>query len=157
MGTVPFLQDGEVAMNESIAIMLYLAERYGPTPLLPKDDPATLARIFQLMVFTEATFGAGMNVLMAAHFGAPEADKQNWSQRVQADVNARALTFIENALADAPYITGPVFTLADIAISTALGIWKGALGKDIPPRLAEWRDRLAERPTCQRAQAAQQR
>ena len=36
LGSTPFLQDdGGVAINESVAMMLYLAQRYGPTPLLP--------------------------------------------------------------------------------------------------------------------------
>jgi glutathione S-transferase len=38
LGTVPFLEDdGGVAINESVAIMFYVAQRYGPTPLLPGE------------------------------------------------------------------------------------------------------------------------
>ena len=38
---IPAIQDGEVAMVESIAIMEYLMARYGPTPLAPSPkDPA---------------------------------------------------------------------------------------------------------------------
>ena len=33
LGTVPFLIDGPVRMSESTAICLYLAARYGPSPL----------------------------------------------------------------------------------------------------------------------------
>src|SRR5580765_1592331 len=52
--TVPFLEDeGSVAINESVAIMLYLAERYGPTPLLPAGSDPALARVLQLTVFGE--------------------------------------------------------------------------------------------------------
>ena len=42
LGNVPFLEDeGGVAMGESVAMMLYIAQKYGPTPLLPgKDDPS---------------------------------------------------------------------------------------------------------------------
>jgi hypothetical protein len=41
LGTVPFLEDaGGVALNESVAIMLYLAQRYGPTPFLPVLTPS---------------------------------------------------------------------------------------------------------------------
>jgi glutathione S-transferase len=39
LGTVPFLEDsGGVALNESVAIMLYIAQQYGPTPLLPTGN-----------------------------------------------------------------------------------------------------------------------
>ena len=30
-GTVPFLQDGDVSMSESIAMLFYVAQKYGPT------------------------------------------------------------------------------------------------------------------------------
>lgn len=154
-GNVPFIQDGEVAIHESIAIMLYLAGRYGPTMLVPpKDDPA-FATMLQLLVFTEASFGAGMNMLMAAHFGAPPEAKRNWSVGVQEDIAAAQLAFVEGKLGDRVHLVGDQLTLADIAMCTALGIWKGALGKDIPPRLAAWREGLMERPAYQRASARQ--
>jgi glutathione S-transferase len=34
-GFIPAIQDGDVTMVESIAIMEYLMARYGPTPLAP--------------------------------------------------------------------------------------------------------------------------
>jgi glutathione S-transferase len=40
-GFIPAIQDGDVTMVESIAIMEYLIARYGPTPLAPPArDPA---------------------------------------------------------------------------------------------------------------------
>lgn len=155
LGSVPFLEDDGVAINESVAMMLYVAQRYGPTPLLPVNDGPALAKVLQLTVFSEASLGGTLNPLMAARFGAPEADKQNWSVRT---MNARAeqfIGFIEDQLGDRAFLVGDDLTLADIALSTTLGIWKGALNGAIPDRLAAWRDRLAARPACQRAQAAQ--
>lgn len=158
-GGVPFLEDeggedeGGVAINESVAIMLYLAQRYGPTPLLPaKDDPA-LARVLQMTVLSEATLGGGMNTLMAAHFAAPDADKRNWSVRGLEERMAHTLGYVADTLGERPYLAGDTFSLADIAVSTALGIWRGALNGTIPDRLVAYRERLAERPAYQRAQA----
>lgn len=152
LGSVPFLQDdGGVAINESVAMMLYLAQKYGPTPLLPaKDDPA-LARVLQLSVFGEATIGAGMNTLMAAHFGAPEPDKRNWSVRGTESRTEQSIGYVAALLGENQFLAGNDLTLADISIGTALGIWKGALGKAIPDTLAAYRDRLAARPAYQRA------
>ncbi|MGH6692430.1 MAG: glutathione S-transferase family protein [Gammaproteobacteria bacterium] len=152
LGTVPFLEDeGGVAMNESVAMMLYLANRYGPTPLLPTGDPEALARVLQMTVLSEATFGAGMNSLMAAHFGAPDGEKRNWSVRAQEDRSEQALRFVADALGDRPFLAGATFSLADIAISTAFGIWRGALGKTLPDSLAAYQERVAARPAYQRA------
>lgn len=157
IGNVPFLQDGEVAINESVAIMLYLAERYGPTPLLPKIDPVALARVLQLTVFSEASVGAFVNTLLMAKFGAPEADKQNWSARAQEQRLDQFVDFIVTTLGDRPYLVGSSLTLADISVITALGIAVGALGKVLPAPLAAYRDRLQALPTYQRARDKQQR
>ena len=157
LGSVPFLEDnGGVAINESVAIMLYLAQKYGPTPLLPANNDPALARVLQMMVFSEATLGAGINTLLAAHFGAPEADKRNWSVRgTEARVES-AIAYVGNLLGDNPYLAGANLTLADMCIATTLGIWKGALGKAVPDKLAAYRERLAARPAYQRASKAAQ-
>lgn len=36
---VPFLEDGDVAIGQSMAILEYLEERYPAVPLLPSDNP----------------------------------------------------------------------------------------------------------------------
>ena len=152
IGNVPFLEDdGGVAINESVAIMLHLAGRYGPTPLLPTEDPAVNARVVQLTVFSEASIGAGMNTLMAAHFGAPEADKRNWSVRGVERSVEQAFDHVAAVLGDSRFLVGDDLTLADIAIGTTLGIWRGALGKSLPDRLAAYQAGLAARPAYQRA------
>jgi len=156
LGTVPFLEDeGGVAINESVAIMLYLAQKYGPTPLLPGKDDPTFARVLQMTLFGEATIGAGINPLLGAHFVAPEADKRNWSVRGQEARIEQALDYVVHILGAEPFLAGPNFTLADISVSCALGLWKGALGKPLPDKLVTYRERLAERPAYQRALKAQ--
>jgi glutathione S-transferase len=152
-GGVPFLEDGDVAIHESLAIMLYLAQRHGPTPLLPAPDDPDLARVLQLVVFSEATLGGRMNPLMEARFGAPEADKANWSVRGLQGRMRQALGWLSDTLGDADHLVGDHLTLADIANVTALMIWKGALTGEIPANLAAWRDRLMQRPAFQRAAA----
>ncbi|XXX72806.1 glutathione S-transferase family protein [Sorangium sp. So ce134] len=154
LGTVPFLEDeGGVAIHESVAMMLYLAQKYGPTPLLPdRDDPA-LARVLQMTVFGEAAIGAGVNALLTAHFGAPEADKRNWSVRAHEAGVERALRFAADLLGDRPFLAGERLTLADISVSTAIGIYRGALGKALPDELVAYQERIAARPALERARA----
>jgi glutathione S-transferase len=151
LGTVPFLEDDDVAMTESVAMMVYLAQAYGPTPLLPTRDTSRMARVIELAVFAEATFGAGLNTLLTAHFAAPAEHQDNWSRRAQEHRTDQALHFIEEALGEYPFLTGIDLTLADMAIATGLGLWKGALGREIPERLETWRERLIARPAYQRA------
>ncbi|MBP6014993.1 MAG: glutathione S-transferase family protein [Alphaproteobacteria bacterium] len=157
LGNVPFLQDGAVEIGESVAIMLYLAERYGPTPLLPKDDPARMARVLQFTVFGEASIGGAMNGLMATKFTAPEADKRNWSVNMLEKRVEQFLGFVESTLGDRPYLVGDGLTLADICIVTAFGMWRGALDKTLSPTLAAYQARLQVRPAYARALAKQAR
>lgn len=156
LGSVPFLTDGEVAINESIAILLYIAERYGPTPLLPAKDDPLLARVLQMAIYSEATLG-GINPLIETAFTAPEQDKGNFTVKVLERRIDTALGHIEQILGAGPCLCGERFTLADIAISTALGMWRGALGKSLSPALAAYQGRLAERPAQIRARDAQKR
>ena len=158
LGSVPYLQDddGGVGMSESVAMMLYLADRHGPTPLLPRDDPRTFARILQWTVFSEATFGAALGPLMTARFTAPEADKGNWSVRSQAAVAQQSLAYLSDSLGEGPWLAGAEFTLADIAVSTGLAMWRGALGGVLSDTLAAYQARATARPAYQRARAAGQ-
>src|SRR5258705_4263791 len=105
LGTVPFLEDSNgVAMNESVAIMLYIAQQYGPTPLLPSGNAALMARCLQLTLFGETEIGMNLNPLLAAHFMAGEAYKRNWSvigleQRVR-----RAIQHADTLVHDKSYL-----------------------------------------------------
>jgi glutathione S-transferase len=156
LGTVPFLEDeGGVALGESVAMMLYVAEKYGPTYLLPgRDEPAAFARVLHLVVLGEATLGAGLNPLMSARFVAPEADKRNWSVRSGESRSEQLLRYLAGMLGDQPFLLGDRFTLADICVSTSLVMWTGALGHPLPDTLAAYQQRLATRPAYERARAA---
>jgi glutathione S-transferase len=154
LGTVPFLEDdGGVAINESVAMMLYVAQQHGPTPLLPTDDAALMAKCLQLTLFGETEVGMNLNPLIAAHFMAGEADKRNWSvigleQRVK-----RAIQHAETLIHGRSYLVGDDLTLADISVSCGLGIWQGALGGQLPEELTAYQDRLRARPAYQRARS----
>lgn len=155
LGSVPFLEDGAVAINESVAIMLYLAQTYGPTPLLPGSGDPRLARVLQMTVFGETSIGGVLNPLMEAHFSAPDADKRNWSVLAMESRVEQALSYVAELLGEGPYLAGAELTLADLCVSTTLGIWRGALGKALPEALVAYRERLAARPAYQRAREAQ--
>ena len=158
LGSVPFLTDSHGAsINESVAMMLYVAERYGPTPLLPpKDDPA-FARVLQMTVFGETALGATMNPLMMAKFAAPDGQKVNWLTGALESRLSDALSFAAGVLGTNDYLAGGTFTLADISVSTAFDMWTGALGKAVPEALTAWQARVKARPAYARAAAAQQR
>jgi glutathione S-transferase len=152
LGTVPLLEDdGGVVLNESIAILLYVAQTHGPTPLLPSEDPARFARCLQWTLFGETEIGMSLNPLLAAHFMAAEADKRNWSvigleQRLQ-----RAVDHTERSIEGNDYLVGSALSMADISVSCGLAIWQGAFRAKLPSRLSDYQGRLRARPAYQRA------
>jgi glutathione S-transferase len=153
-GGVPFLEDeGGVAINESTAIMLYLATQYGPSPLLPgKGDPA-LAKVLQFVVFGEASLAMSATVQMSARFRAPDDQKQNWSVQAAHTRMGDCLAFTAKAVGDGPYLVGDRFTLADISAGYAIGLGRNYLGYQLPANLLAYHDRLMQRPAFQRAAA----
>jgi glutathione S-transferase len=152
LGTVPFLEDaGGVAMNESVAMMHYLAQHYGPTPLLAAIDGAQLARLLQLTEFGEATLGAGLNPLLIARFAAPDADKRSWLVLALEGRVADAVRFVATLLGEQAYLVGERLTLADLSVSPMLGIWRGALQQELPGNLAAYLERVSSRPAYGRA------
>jgi len=153
LGKLPFLEDdGGVAMGESVAMLFYLAEKYGPTPLLPGKNDPVYPHVLNVTIFSEATLAAGMNPLLATHFSAPADKKESWLRdyiegRCQAN-----LVYAEELLGKGPYVAGERFTIADIALAMSLGMWTGdVLRNRVSEKLAAYQARLAERPALQRA------
>jgi len=154
-GSVPFLRDGSVAMSESIAIMFYIAQKYGPTGTLPPIDDERFAKVLQFALFGEASLSSPMNPLLAVRYGTPpENQKRNWSV---AGIESRLKTTLErlgDELADREFLVGPTLTVADISVATALQIWTRGLGQDLPAALRAYCERLQDRPAYKRAIAA---
>ena len=153
LGTVPLLEaDNGIKLAESIAILLYIANTHGPTPLLPADKP-NLAKCLQLTIFGETELAGPMNSLLAAKFGAPETERRNWSVRGLQQRIERNVLHVESLIGNSGYLVGHRLTLADISVSPALGIWHGALGRKASDKLAAYQERLAARPAFERARS----
>jgi glutathione S-transferase len=153
-GTVPFLQDGDVSMGESVAMMLYIAQKYGPTDMLPTVDDARFAKVLEFTLFGEASLSAPMTPLLAARFVAPADQKRNWSTVGIESRLKGTIDRIGDALGDREFLVGSGLTLADISVATALRIWVGGVRQDLPATLQAYCARLQQRPACQRASAA---
>ena len=78
-GFIPAIQDGDVTMVESIAIMEYLMARYGPTPLAPDPRDPTFPAYQQFLHLGEAGLAAQIYFVVGALNFAPEAERGNWS------------------------------------------------------------------------------
>jgi glutathione S-transferase len=130
-GFIPAMQDGEVTMVESIAIMEYLLARYGPTPLAPESHDAAFPGYQQFLHLGEAGLAVPINYVSSARNFAPEADRQNWSARNAMETFESRLRLVTRQLKHSPYLAGQRFTAADISVTYALMLARRNAGVDL--------------------------
>src|SRR4030095_7634835 len=80
-GFIPAIQDGDVTMVESIAIMEYLMGRYGPPPLAPAAHDPAFPAYQQFLHLGEAGLAASIYFVVVSRHLAPEAERPNWGAR----------------------------------------------------------------------------
>ena len=119
---LPAIEDGDVTMVESVAIMEYLMGRYGPTPLRPPPDDPAFPAYQQFLHMGEAGLATLMMVPLVSDFLAPEAERDNWGARWARACVERRLLLVRRQLAGAPYMAGDRFTAADISVTYALDL-----------------------------------
>ena len=139
--------DGDIRVFESGAILLYLAEKFGG--LLP-TDPA--ARIEAIAWTYFQTGGIGPNMGQAGY-----ARRQSDASFVRFNKEShRLVSVMEGALADADYLAGNMFSIADIMNFGWLDRAPDYFGFDLTPypNVADWLTRIRARPAVQRGLSA---
>jgi glutathione S-transferase len=157
LGSVPVLEDeGGVRMVESVAMLLYVAGRYGPTPLAPGPEDPAYPRYVQWLIAGEASLGMPGNMLMYDRYRAPDAEKGGYLARACEQKIGRGLGMMAEALRESPWIAGEQFTIADISAGYGVGVMQAFLGMGdrVPAEVAGYYERLTQRPAFQRAAAA---
>jgi glutathione S-transferase len=134
-GKVPVLEEDGWVLAESAVIDEYLDERYPEPPLLA-PDPSERA-FARLLIFRFDEYLG--DPYYALRRGEPDAEP----------ALAVALGRLDAMLGAMPYLTGGAFGLADVAYLPWVLRARDML--DVPldpyPALAEWTDRLSERPS----------
>jgi len=109
-GQIPVLEDGDVVIPDSNAILVYLAKKFHQTSWLPEDPQGAAAVQRWLSVAAgQITFGPGaarLVTLFGAGFNAEEVIERSKA----------VLKVIDEELSDRPFITGAQVTIADVAL-----------------------------------------
>ena len=109
---VPFLEDGDIAIGQSMAILEYLEEAYPTKPLLPKNEPArSRVRAFCNMIACDIHPLNNLRVLtyLKAELGADEKAGSDW----YAHWIHEGFEAAEALASDGTYVFGDKPTLAD--------------------------------------------
>lgn len=148
---LPAIEDGDVAMVESIAIMEYLMARYGPTPLAPAPQDPTFPAYQQFLHMGEAGLATLMMPIIVSRFMAPEAERDNWGAGWCRKVLQKRLNLVSQRLAQSPYLAGDAFTAADISVTYALDLGQRAAGLTLTDAEQSYLARTTARDAYQRA------
>jgi glutathione S-transferase len=152
--TVPAMTDGDVRMIESVAMMMYIMVKYGPTDLEVKPDEAGYGAYLQFLLFGEAGVAAYGNPLVATRFMAPDDQKQNWTAGYLKSAIIKRLEFVADCLGGNDFVAADRFTAADISIAYIVtGAKFAGIENDIPSGVKMYVDKLWQRPAFQRAAA----
>ena len=146
-GQVPVLEDGELVIYESLAILEYLEERH-PRPSLLAHGAAERARTRQLMHAAGDYFAGPLKRWLARLF-TPEASWDRADQERARDELARHLDVLEPMLERRAYLVDG-FSLADVAYAPFVCELEACqLGELLGSRPATraWIDRLRARPS----------
>jgi len=152
LGTVPLLVDGDTRMTESSAICLYLAQTYGPTPLLVTPDEAHYPAFLNWLFFSDATLTFPQTlVLRYRQFEPPERRNEQAAMDYEKWFFGR-LRAVDAALADREWLCAGRFTIADICIAYALYLanTRAQLGAGLSERVLGYLRRATDRPSFQR-------
>lgn len=156
LGSIPVLEDGETRVIESLAIMDYMMDRYGPTPLKPKPTEASYPAYIQYFHLGECTLGARFRNLVVAKLFVPEAERSNWATADSERGFIAAAELIGRRLQHNTYLAGDRFTAADISCTLMLGGGARLLGFEdrYSDSVRDYLKRVTERPAYQRASEA---
>lgn len=132
-GRIPALEDGDVRLFESMAINMYLAEKYG-SGLLP-EDAVSRAKTWQWSIWGISEIEPLQMQIVVQKFFTPE-DKRN--EKVVAGAQKglqRPLKVLDDTLAEQDFLLGNEFTLADLNLAGVMDLLNM-----VQLDLSEWRN-----------------
>ncbi|HET7669410.1 MAG TPA: glutathione S-transferase family protein [Burkholderiales bacterium] len=149
LGKAPVIQDGELVVAESGAIVEYLVERYGKGRLVPERGTAEHARYLQWMHFAEGTLM--LHLVARMYLGRVTDGPHPVRTRVDGMVSDE-IDFVERELSRSEHLAGAQFTAADVQMMFPLEFAAFYdLIADRHPRTRHYVARMQARPAYRRA------
>jgi glutathione S-transferase len=156
---IPLLQDGDLALAESAAIVTYLSEKYGqPTGLIPPAGSPERAAYYEWCFFTMTELDAHTLYVIRRHTSLRElyGEAPNAVRAAQEGFQKQVRVADQRLALQGPFILGNTFTGADILLTTCL-TWSDRFELPLTDRLREYMRRTTLREAYRLAFAANQR
>jgi glutathione S-transferase len=153
MGTAPVMEDGDVVMGESGAIVEYIIHKYGNGRLALKPEHPDYAQYLFWFHFANATLQTlMMRVLTLQRLNVP--DDVAYSKAIRERVD-RALGSMDARLEKNQWLAGSEFTTADIMSVFSLTTMRVFAPIELAPypNIVAYLQRAAERPAYRSALA----
>lgn len=140
-GQVPVIQDGEVTLADSIAILVYLARKYDHGQWLP-EDPVAFAEVHRWL-----SVAAGLVAFGPAAARLVKVFKASYNLEEVQNRAYRLFEVMENVLQASPFLVGTQPTLADIANYTYIAhAPEGDISLAPYPHIRAWLSRIEALP-----------
>lgn len=140
-GQVPTIQDGDITLFDSNAILVYLAKRYGDASWLP-EDPLGAAAVQRWLSLAAGQIAYGpCTARLVTVFGAPHDHESAKKLAV------KLFDVLDRELADKPFAAGKQVTIADIAAHTYIAhAPEGGVSLGPYPNIRAWLRRVEALP-----------
>ncbi|MEJ2132479.1 MAG: glutathione S-transferase family protein [Gammaproteobacteria bacterium] len=145
---VPVLVDGDFVVWESMAVNLYLAQRYGGS-LWPRSlEDQTRASMWSFWVMTELE--DRLLTSMRARFGPEAARDADLARKLESEAE-RPLGALELSLTGRDHLLGEAFTVADLNVASVLTLSSYA-GWDLAKyeNVSRWLGGCLDRPSMEK-------
>lgn len=153
-GRVPALVTEHGVLTETPALLAYVAQRFPQAKLAPIDDPFAFARVQEFNSYLCSTCHVAHAHLRRGTRWVDAGDVEAiaaMQRKVPASVT-QCFELIERGMLKGPWVMGDSYTVCDPYLFT-LAQWLEGDGVDMAklPRIAEHRQRMAERANVKRA------
>ncbi len=142
---IPTLVDGDVALWESMAINIHLAQKYGWPMHFANSEVLGLAAQWSFWVMLEME---GLLLDLLQHRALlPEFVRDPSCAERDELLLQKSLGILNGALAGRAFLTGDNFTVADLNVASIVVCGKMAkLGLSVYPEVTRWLDHCLARP-----------
>jgi len=150
-GRVPSLVTEDGILTETCAILVYIAHRFGSEDLASMGDPFLFGRIQEFNSYLASTVHvAHAHRLRGTRWVSDQAALEAMQKKVP-EVMTQAVTLVEDALLQGPWVMGDTYTICDSYLFT-ISRWLEDDGVDTGklPRILEHRRSMMARAATQR-------